>query len=201
MIKLTLISNLPTIRCMNVSQSSVYATRKEMQGRFRFCFRRWLLLKQQAAKAIDMSYFVGLSKPDFVTYIERHFTDKQNWDNHGTVWEIDHIVPLSIFDPFSTEDMKLAWHYLNLRPLNKRSNRFKSDALWDALMSIEKRMNVLPESDTLYRLRDLVMSKIVTHDNTNLDFLRETNDKNIEYIRSEGFEKRKNSCKNLIVNS
>ena len=49
-----------------------------------------------------------------------------NWSNHGK-WHIDHIVPLSKFNPKSLKDIKKANHYSNLQPLWAKENLRKKD--------------------------------------------------------------------------
>lgn len=48
-----------------------------------------------------------------------------NWNNYGIYWEIDHIIPKSLFNFSCTEDkeFQVCWSLLNLRPLEKSLNR------------------------------------------------------------------------------
>ena len=58
-------------------------------------------------------------------HLESQFTPEMNWDNYGSYWEIDHIIPQNLFK-FETEndiDFKLCWSLMNLRPLDKITNR------------------------------------------------------------------------------
>jgi hypothetical protein len=48
-----------------------------------------------------------------------------NWNNHGLVWELDHIIPISSFNLLNPEEQKKCFHYSNLRPLIKLKNRQK----------------------------------------------------------------------------
>ena len=61
------------------------------------------------------------------THLERQFRDGMTWKNHGKVWHIDHIIPISFFDLSNLTEQKLAFHYGNLQPLLVKENLEKSD--------------------------------------------------------------------------
>ncbi len=62
-------------------------------------------------------------------HIEMQFKEGMTWDNHGVVWEIDHIIPLAAFDLTRKDQQMIANHYTNLRPLWKALNRLKADKI------------------------------------------------------------------------
>lgn len=58
-------------------------------------------------------------------HFESQFTPEMNWDNIGSYWEIDHIIPQNLFK-FETEkdrEFQICWSLANLRPLEKIANR------------------------------------------------------------------------------
>jgi hypothetical protein len=62
-------------------------------------------------------------------HIQKHFKPGMEWNNHGAVWEIDHIVPMSHFD-LNREDQRLIVnHFTNLCPEFKRYNREKGSRM------------------------------------------------------------------------
>ena len=72
---------------------------------------------------------VGLSKQDFMFFMESKFEDWMNWDNYGLYngelnygWDVDHIIPLSSAE--TEEDMIKLNHYTNLQPLCSYTNRY-----------------------------------------------------------------------------
>jgi hypothetical protein len=69
--------------------------------------------------------FLGCNIIQFIKHIENQFTEEMNWDNHGTVWELDHKKPISSFKLSNLEEQKLCFHYTNLQPLIKMDNRVK----------------------------------------------------------------------------
>ena len=64
------------------------------------------------------------------SYLSFQFTSKMSWENHGTYWEIDHILPCSSFDLTDIEQQKQCFHYTNLQPLTKKDNRMKSNKIF-----------------------------------------------------------------------
>lgn len=75
----------------------------------------------KAGRLVDVS---GCSVRELVAHIESQFTDGMSWENKGK-WQIDHIIPCSAFDLTDTEQQKIAFHYLNLRPVWSSVNQRK----------------------------------------------------------------------------
>jgi hypothetical protein len=61
----------------------------------------------------------------FIKHIESQFTEEMNWDNYAEEWEYDHIKPLAAFDFSNEDEVKEAFNYKNVRPLNKKQNQLK----------------------------------------------------------------------------
>lgn len=62
-------------------------------------------------------------------HIQKQFKRGMEWDNHGIVWEIDHIVPMSHFDLQREDQRLIVNHFTNLRPEFKQYNREKGDRM------------------------------------------------------------------------
>ena len=76
--------------------------------------------------------FINLIECDlefFKQWIEFRFEESMNWDNLGTVWQLDHIIPLSVFDMNNEFDTKICFHWTNFQPLFSNENRSKSNKL------------------------------------------------------------------------
>lgn len=60
-------------------------------------------------------------------HIEDQFTPEMSWDNWGSVWELDHIIPASSFKYESLDDPRFreCWALSNLRPLLCADNAAK----------------------------------------------------------------------------
>jgi len=75
-----------------------------------------LLIKDYPSqKTLDL---IGCSKDKFMKHLENQFDEKMTWDNYGSYWEVDHIIPLSKGGTI---------HYTNSQPLTITENRKKSN--------------------------------------------------------------------------
>ena len=71
---------------------------------------------------------LGCSIEDFRLYIAKQFSVGMSWDNHGTVWQLDHIRPLALFDLGDRGQFLQACHYTNLQPLFSEDHKRKTRA-------------------------------------------------------------------------
>jgi len=73
---------------------------------------------------------LNYSPEDLVRHLESLFIDDMTWDNYGTVWVIDHIIPDSWFKYFSYNDPIIlqSWDIRNLRPCFVEENLRKSNS-------------------------------------------------------------------------
>ena len=62
---------------------------------------------------------LGCSIGYFKEYISNQFRPEMNWDNHGEVWELDHIKPCSSFNLIDINEQKECFNYINYQPLFK----------------------------------------------------------------------------------
>jgi hypothetical protein len=62
-------------------------------------------------------------------WIEFRFEKDMTWENLGTVWQIDHILPISKFDFNNENEIKICFHWTNLQPLYSNINNSKTNKL------------------------------------------------------------------------
>lgn len=78
-----------------------------------------------------ISALVGCNSATLRTWLESQFKPGMGWDNYGTVWVIDHKIPLASFDLDNAAHRKVACHYTNLQPLTKKENQQKGASITD----------------------------------------------------------------------
>jgi hypothetical protein len=74
---------------------------------------------------------VGYTREDIMEHLEKQFDENMSWNNYGSYWHIDHIIPVSYFNYTSYEDkeFKECWALSNLQPLEAKENLIKSNKL------------------------------------------------------------------------
>lgn len=70
---------------------------------------------------------LGCSIAEFKSYFELLFRGNMTWDNWGTVWEIDHIKTIGLFDMTDSKQVAEAFHFSNMQPLFLSEHKIKSD--------------------------------------------------------------------------
>jgi hypothetical protein len=75
--------------------------------------------------------FVPYTLDDLKLHLEKQFDEKMNWENYGLYWEVDHKIPISVFNFECPQDIDFGkcWSLENLRPLEKSKNRAKRNTL------------------------------------------------------------------------
>jgi hypothetical protein len=60
-------------------------------------------------------------------HLEKKFSPGMSWDNYGTVWQIDHKIPVAVFNFEKPEDIdfRICWSLKNLQPLEAKMNSSK----------------------------------------------------------------------------
>lgn len=70
---------------------------------------------------------LGCNIEFYKQYLEQQFKPDMTWENHGILWEIDHIKPCAAFDLTDSKQQYECFHYLNTQPLYYSDNRSKRD--------------------------------------------------------------------------
>ena len=80
--------------------------------KWQLALRRYVIEKNISA---NYAHYFGLTIEDFREWIKIQFTSGLNWQNFGSDWQFDHIVPVAYFDFSIEEDLLLCWNFINIR--------------------------------------------------------------------------------------
>lgn len=83
-------------------------------------------------------FYLGISVEEFKLNLEKKFYSGMTWDNYGTLWHIDHIMPCKSFDLTIEENRQKCFHHTNLQPLLAVDNLKKLDRLPDGTFARDK---------------------------------------------------------------
>jgi hypothetical protein len=83
--------------------------------------RLWELIikKAKSTRNSKVEDIIGCNILEYRQHLESQFKLEMNWENHGKIWEIDHIKPCDSFDLIDIEQHKQCFHYTNIQPLFK----------------------------------------------------------------------------------
>ncbi len=68
-------------------------------------------------KTFRSTDLLGCTAEELKQHIENQFIVGMSWENHGSIWHIDHIYPLALVDWSNEEQVKQVCNYKNLQPL------------------------------------------------------------------------------------
>lgn len=118
--------------------AEVHRQRMEADPQYRLArvlrSRLTMALKGAGSKSASTLELIGCSVVELQRHLERQFTAKMTWRNHGKYWHIDHVRPLASFDLTEPAQQKQACHWSNLQPLTVSQNLSKGDKI-EATMS------------------------------------------------------------------
>jgi len=81
-----------------------------------------MALKQN--KDMHTVKYLGCTSPEYLKWI-CNYDERYNLENHGTVWHIDHVIPLSRFNLEDKEEQMIAFNWRNTMPLSAHENLSK----------------------------------------------------------------------------
>ena len=132
--------------------------------RWQIALRRYVL-EQKTSE--NYALYFGLDIESFREWIGIQFTEELNWENFGSKWQFDHIVPVAYFDFSIEEDLKLCWNFINIRvekiELNKvRGNRIDVMAVKPYFEALYNKTNYFLCPKMLAKIDEIEVSNIVS---------------------------------------
>jgi len=104
--------------CKNESNNNMnYRLKKSLAARLRS-----VLVKNNST----MNY-IGCSIQYLREWFEYNFTQEMSWDNYGSFWSIDHIIPVCKFNLTDENEKYKCWNWSNLVPVSINYNSSKKD--------------------------------------------------------------------------
>ena len=68
---------------------------------------------------------MGCSHLFFQRWIVHQLYGNMSIENYGSVWQIDHCLPIASFNLLGENDMKKCFNWINLRPMYSNGNNLK----------------------------------------------------------------------------
>jgi hypothetical protein len=102
------------------SNDKIYAIKNSLKTRL------YEIIKN---KTFSFSKLINTNCDNLIEWFEYQFNDNINWDNYGTDWHCDHLIPISFFNFEDEEDRIICFHWTNLRPLISTENIQKSNKI------------------------------------------------------------------------
>jgi hypothetical protein len=116
-------------------------------------FRDFLLLKRTPKK---IRKHISIDAFMLREWIESKFTKDMSWENYGSYWVVDHIVPMRFFNLLDENDLSLCWNYKNLMPLLRSDNEKKNGNIYFSLFLLK----AVKGKDYYYNMMyDILMSE------------------------------------------
>ena len=75
------------------------------------------------------STLIDCEKDLLMKWFEKNFSEGMTFENHGTFWHIDHVIPCKHFNLTDDKELKMCFHWSNLQPLKAEVNLSKKDKI------------------------------------------------------------------------
>jgi hypothetical protein len=101
----------------------LYKLVSNVRGRIRYELNT--LLKGKKTKRT--CEYLGCQIDELKPHLEYKFTGEMSWENYGSLWHIDHIIPCAAWNLQDEFENMCCWNYRNLQPLLSHENQSKKD--------------------------------------------------------------------------
>lgn len=112
--------------------------------------RIWDALKRFKGKENRTLKYLDCDIPFFKKWLEYNFTDKMTFDNYGTYWHVDHVIPCTKFDLSKPEEINHCFRWTNLQPLKAKTNISKQNRIDNVeVISHYLKVNIFAEENNI----------------------------------------------------
>lgn len=88
-------------------------------------------LQREISKISTTDDYIGSNFESIAMWLEYNFSGEMTWQTHGTVWDVDHVIPVSRWDLTNPEEFEMCFDWKNLSPLECEFNRVTKRANLD----------------------------------------------------------------------
>jgi len=108
--------------------------------------------------------YIGCNIQFLREWFEYNFNENMSWDNYGSFWSIDHIIPVCKFDLTNEIEKLQCWNWSNLMPVTIYFNSSKKEINIDQINNILKQIENFKEegSTTKWFSEEYNFAKTVT---------------------------------------
>lgn len=145
--------------CRNESNNNMnYRIKKSLAAR----------LRNVLNKTDTTMNYIGCNIQYLREWFEYNFTQEMNWDNYGSYWSIDHVIPVCKFDLTNETEKLKCWNWTNMMPVSIQYNSSKKEINLNQINYILERIQTFKEegsttkwfSEELALNMELVQSKL-----------------------------------------
>ena len=109
-------------------------------------FRRFI---RGQSTPINIRDYIGLNWQETKEILQSRMLPSMMWNNYGSHWVVDHLVPFWVFDVENEKELKLLWHPENLMPMIWKDNNHKQGDLRFSLLILSRRKDYCHERELL----------------------------------------------------
>ena len=150
--------------CKNEHNTNMnYRIKKSLAARL-----RTILVKNEST----MNY-IGCNIQYLREWFEYNFTNEMNWDNYGTYWSIDHIIPTCKFDLINEDEKFKCCNWSNLMPVTIKYNSSKKVIVMNQINYIVNKLEKFKEegSTTKWFSCEFILNKELAEIKQNMNSL------------------------------
>jgi len=107
------------------------------------CIQRSRITIALNNKQLHSIEYLGCNSEEYFSWLKYNFNDNFKFENHGTMWHIDHVIPIHNFNLENSEEQLLAFNWRNTMPLSISENLKKGIKI--NLLQIEQHYKKLLE--------------------------------------------------------
>jgi hypothetical protein len=100
---------------------------KEKEARTKYREENKEKMNEYHRKWKENKRYIGCAMEELKEYLSTKLTNEMTWENYGSVWHIDHIIPCSSWDFSSEFESSCCWNFRNLQPMLASENQSKHD--------------------------------------------------------------------------